>query len=58
MVKVIWTEFALEDLKAVHEYIRTQKFTRINSLKNLLTGWTSLKTFPTLEDRFQNSIRK
>ena len=21
MVKVIWTEFALEDLKAIHEYI-------------------------------------
>ena len=56
MVKVIWTEFALEDLKAIHEYISqdskayADKFiekliNRVDQLENFAKSGRSVPEF-------------
>ncbi len=56
MVKVIWTEFALEDLRAIHEYISqdskvyADKFIeklidRVNQLENFSKSGRSVPEF-------------
>ena len=55
----MWTEFALEDLKAIHEYIsQDSKVYADKFIENLLPELTSLKAFLNQEDRFPNSTRK
>ena len=47
MVKVIWTEFALEDLKAIHEYIsQDSKVYADKFIENLINRVDQLENLP------------
>ena len=47
MVKVIWTEFALEDLKAIHEYIsQDSKVYADKFIEKLINRVDQLENFP------------
>ncbi|CAN5243679.1 hypothetical protein BH09BAC3_BH09BAC3_24490 [soil metagenome] len=58
MVKIIWTEFALEDLKAIHEYISQDSKVYAGKFIEKLINRVDQKTFLNLEDRFRNLIWK
>ncbi len=47
MVKVIWTEFALEDLKAIHDYIsQDSKVYADRFIEKLIDRVDQLENFP------------
>jgi toxin ParE1/3/4 len=47
MVRVIWTEFAIEDLKIIHSYIAKDSNSYANSfIEKLLTRVKQLERFP------------
>ena len=49
MVKVIWTQFALEDLKSIHEYItKDSKGYADKFVQKLIDRVDQLQTFPNL----------
>ena len=47
MVKVIWAEFALEDLKSIHDFIsKDSKFYADRFIEKLIIRIDQLETFP------------
>lgn len=47
MVKLIWTEIAIEDLKLIHEYIsRDSKFYADRFIEKLISRVEQLENFP------------
>ena len=47
MVKIIWTEFALADLKSIHEYISQDSRTYASKfIEKLIKRVDQLETFP------------
>ncbi len=47
MVKIIWTEFALSDLKQIHEYIsRDSKFYADRFVNKIISRVDQLEDFP------------
>ena len=55
MVKIVWTELALEDLKIVHTYIAQDSTSYASRyIEKLLARVRQLETFPSLGKWFQN----
>jgi hypothetical protein len=55
MVKIIWTEFAIEDLRLIHEYIsKDSKRSQIDLLKSLLKELINMKRSQRPGELFQN----
>lgn len=55
MVKIVWTELALEDLKIVHTYIAQDSISYASRyIEKLLAKVKQLETFPSLGKWFQN----
>jgi len=47
MVKVIWTEFAISDMKLIHEYIsKDSKFYANRFINKIISRVDQLETFP------------
>ena len=47
MVKIIWTDFAIEDLKSIHEYIaRDSRFYANRYIEKLILRVDQLEEFP------------
>ncbi len=47
MAKIIWTDFAIEDLKFIHDYISRDSKTYANKfIDKLITKLEQLETFP------------
>lgn len=47
MVKIIWTDFAIDDLKSIHEYIaRDSKFYADRYIDKLISRIDDLENFP------------
>ncbi len=47
MVKVIWTDLAIEDLKSIHEYIaRDSKFYSERFIEKIISRVDQLESFP------------
>lgn len=63
MVKIIWTEFALADLKSIHEYISQDSRTYASRfIEKLIKRVDQLETFPksgrVVPEFGDNSIRE
>ena len=59
MVKIVWTDLAMEDLKSIHEYIsKDSKLYADRFVTKLINRVDQLKTIPNLDESFLNLAKK
>jgi plasmid stabilization system protein ParE len=59
MVKVLWTEFAIEDLKSIHDYIsKDSKVYASRFVEKIMSRVDQLEAVPNLGESFLNLILK